>query len=105
MFISARMKKLEILTLASDEPKVTETVGEMGVLHLTRAPAEGGALPLDSRRANAGCPHGSAGQGVTALRHSCEPRIASVHLCRPSPPVDGIVGCDVYCCLGDGRIG
>ncbi len=48
MFISARMKKIEILTLASDEPKVTETVGEMGVLHLTRSPVEGGALPLDS---------------------------------------------------------
>ena len=47
MFISARMKKIEILTLASDEPRVTETVGEMGVLHLTRAPAESGALPLD----------------------------------------------------------
>jgi len=47
MFISARMKKIEILTLVSDEPKVTETVGEMGVLHLTRAPADGGAVPLE----------------------------------------------------------
>jgi len=46
MFISARMKKMEILTLVSDEPRVTEAVGEMGVLHLTKAPAESGALPL-----------------------------------------------------------
>ena len=43
MLTSARMKKIEILTLVADEPKVTETVGELGVLHLTKAPAEGGA--------------------------------------------------------------
>jgi len=42
------MKKIEILTLASDEPRVTEAVGEMGVLHLTRALAEGGATPLET---------------------------------------------------------
>jgi len=47
MFVSARMKKIEILTLVSDEPKVTEAVGEMGVLHLTRAPVEGGAVPFE----------------------------------------------------------
>ena len=47
MFVSARMKKVEILTLVSDEPKVTEAVGEMGVLHLTRAPVEGGASPVE----------------------------------------------------------
>jgi V/A-type H+/Na+-transporting ATPase subunit I len=46
MFVSARMKKIEILTLVSDEPKVTEAVGEMGVLHLTRSPVEGGATPV-----------------------------------------------------------
>ena len=47
MFVSARMKKVEILTLASDEPKVTEAIGEMGVLHLTRAAAEDGVVPLE----------------------------------------------------------
>ncbi len=47
MLTSARMKKIEILTLVADEPKVTETVGELGVLHLTKAPAEGGALPVE----------------------------------------------------------
>jgi len=47
MLMSARMKKIEILTLVSDEPKVTETVGELGVLHLTKAPVEGGALPVE----------------------------------------------------------
>ena len=46
MFLSARMKRIEILTLVSDEPKVTEAVGEMGVLHLTSAPAESGAIPV-----------------------------------------------------------
>ncbi len=47
MFVSARMKKAEILTLVSDEPKVTEALGEMGVLHLTRAPAEGGVVSVE----------------------------------------------------------
>lgn len=46
MFVSARMKKVDILTLVSDEPRVTETLGEMGVLHLTRAPLENGATPV-----------------------------------------------------------
>ena len=46
MFLSARMKRIEILTLVSDEPKVTEAVGEMGVLHLTSAPVESGAIPV-----------------------------------------------------------
>jgi len=46
MFLSARMKKPEILTLVSDEPKVTEAVGELGVLHLTSSPAENGAIPV-----------------------------------------------------------
>ena len=43
------MKKIEILALVADEPKVTEAVGEMGVLHLTRAPVEGGALPVEGQ--------------------------------------------------------
>ena len=47
MFVSARMKKAQILTLVSDEPMVAEAVGEMGVLHLTRAPVEGGASPVE----------------------------------------------------------
>ncbi len=47
MFISARMKKIQVLTLLSDEPNVTEAIGEMGLLHLTRAPAEGGTLPVE----------------------------------------------------------
>lgn len=47
MFIAARMKKIEILTLMSDEPRVTEAVGQMGVLHLTRAPAAGDVLPVE----------------------------------------------------------
>jgi V/A-type H+-transporting ATPase subunit I len=51
MFLSARMKKIEILTLVADEPQVTEAVGEMGVLHLTRAPAESGAAPVDEDEA------------------------------------------------------
>ncbi len=46
MFLSARMKKIELLTLVSDEPKVTEALGEMGVLHLTAAPVEAGAVPV-----------------------------------------------------------
>ena len=67
MFISARMKKVEILTLVSDEPKVTEAVGRMGVLHLTRAPAEGGALPLDSPES-----HESAARLETVLTRANE---------------------------------
>ena len=67
MFISARMKKVEILTLVSDEPQVTEAVGRMGVLHLTRAPAEGGALPLDSPES-----HESAARLETVLTRASE---------------------------------
>jgi hypothetical protein len=45
------MKRIELLTLASDEPRVTEAVGEMGVLHLTRAPADAG-LPAEDAAAD-----------------------------------------------------
>lgn len=48
MFISARMKKIQLLTLASDEPKVTESIGMMGVLHLTKSSVEIGSPEVTS---------------------------------------------------------
>ena len=82
MFVSARMKRIEILTLVADEPNVTEAVGEMGVLHLTRAPVEGGATPVEGPESRKDDEH------LSALKTRAAALCSALHIDADRPPED-----------------